>query len=128
MKNIVSVSSNSKQKKMEPTYLLNRKCENCNEPIADQEHDSRKHCFYQNIDGVVYDCKTEKHRKEDAYEREIFRLHKQLIKEMDKRIEAMLKEKGDKVSFEDLEAYDIHLDKSLHYYRRYLHWGKMLRL
>ena len=101
----------NKNQQDKPTYLLNRACEYCDERIADQAHSSRTHCEYQNNDGTIKDCKTAKARENDLEERKYFENLKSEIKGIDKRIAMMIEKKGQNVSIQDLEAYDIHLDK-----------------
>lgn len=94
------------------TFFANRVCEFCGKPIPDQAHSSRKHCEYLKIDGVIKDCKTAKARQNDLAERIYFQSRITEIKNMDKKIEAMIENKGDTITLEDIEAYDIHLDKA----------------
>lgn len=93
------------------TYLLNRACEYCGEPIADQTHSSRTHCEYENNDGIIKDCKTAKARQNDLDERQYFQNRNNEIRGIDRRIALMIENKGENVNLQDLEAYDIHLDK-----------------
>jgi hypothetical protein len=93
------------------TYLLNRACEYCGERIADQAHSARIHCEHEINDGIIKDCKTAKARENDSEERKYFENRKSEIKGIDKRIALMYEKKGENVNLQDLEAYDIHLDK-----------------
>lgn len=101
----------NKNQQEKPTYLLNRACEYCGEPIADLAHLSRTHCEYQNNDGIIKDCKTAKARQNDFDERQYFQNCISEIRGIDKRIALMIEKKGENVNLQDLEAYDIHLDK-----------------
>ncbi len=95
------------------TYLDKRECEYCEDPIADQAKSTRIHCEYKNDNGVIKDCKTAKARQNDEEERELFRKQRETIKGIDSRIKKMLKEKGDSVDLEALEAYDVDLTLGL---------------
>jgi hypothetical protein len=93
------------------TYYDKRECVFCGELIEDQAHSSRKHCEYKIIDGTIKDCKTAKARENDLEERKYFENRKSEIKGIDKLIAMMYEKKGENVNLQDLEAYDIHLDK-----------------
>jgi hypothetical protein len=91
-----------------------RFCEYCGDPLPLISKITRKHCEYSIVNGVIKDCKTAKARQNDKAEREFFQKLKSTIKGIDGRIKKMLIEKGNVVDLQDLEAYDIHLNKALH--------------
>ncbi len=93
------------------TYYDKRECVFCGERIADQAHSARIHCEHEINDGIIKDCKTAKARENDSEERKYFENRKSEIKGIDKRIALMYEKKGENVNLQDLEAYDIHLDK-----------------
>ncbi len=95
------------------TYYDKRECVFCSEPIADQDRADKIHCEKQVINGEIVDCKTAKARVNDADMRQFFREHNAEIRAIDKRIGAMLKNKGEIVNFQDLEAYDIYLERAI---------------
>ena len=98
------------------TYLKNRTCRHCGEPIADQDDLKKEFCEKTyNEFGKVKDCKTAHHRENDKPDRV---MHARIInnqKAISTRLEFLIKKKGDQVSTEDLDTYEINLSESLNF-------------
>ena len=98
------------------TYLKNRVCRQCGEPIADQDDIKKEFCekTYDKF-GKVRDCKTTWHRENDKPDRA---LHSRIInnqKAISTRLEFLFKKKGELVSTEDLDTYEVNLSESLNF-------------
>ena len=110
MKKLLTVTN----KEVELTFEQHRECLECEKPIADQEHAIRKFCEkYYDESGQVHDCKTHYHTNKNKPEREI---HSNIIRDQKffaKQISEMILKKGEEVTTEDLNAYDITLTESI---------------
>ncbi|RYG59767.1 hypothetical protein EON64_19905 [archaeon] len=101
-------------KNPEQTYLLGRKCQNCGELIADQEHKLRTHCErVVQDDGSIGSCKDDKNaalRKEaDEPYRKLVDFHKKQTAQLDNLLTAY----GARVTLEQINQYGVQLDKVL---------------
>ena len=93
------------------TFKKQRKCLFCDTPIADQTHAIRKFCARIVLeDGSVKSCKDDYHiprRKEnEKHYKRIFELHKM----QHKSIKKLYEEKGEIVTMDDIEQYNIYLN------------------
>ena len=101
---------------MKYSFNDNRKCQNCNAPISDQTHALRKSCPRQKMpDGSVISCKDDFHCKKNKKDNKSYRKFVAYHKFMEKRIELLLKHKGDTVYLEDLNRYGIDLKKPVEF-------------
>ncbi len=99
------------------TYLKNRVCRQCGEPIADQDKITKEFCekTYDKF-GKPKDCKTAWHRENDKPNRTV---HSRIINNLNaisSRLDFLIKRKGEQVSTEDLDIYEINLSECLNYH------------
>lgn len=101
---------------IEQTFFEGRECEYCIEPIADQEHATRKFCKKtKDALGNVKDCKTDYHRQKEAPDKLVQNELINFQKGISNRMRDMIERKGLEVSTLDLEAYDIPLINSIEF-------------
>ncbi|MFC4233595.1 hypothetical protein ACFOW1_16990, partial [Parasediminibacterium paludis] len=82
--------------------------------IADGEHASRIFCqTTKNTDGTVRDCKTDFHTRKNSPIKKADRATINAWKEMYRRAIKMVDLKGNTVSTDDLNAYDIFLETAI---------------
>jgi hypothetical protein len=94
------------------TYRLNRRCLYCDEPIADQVHKLRKHCFREVLsDGSVSCCKDDRHTEINSKINPPYNAIIKHHKEMHFAIAQLLLEKGPLVDLTDLNNYGIILNR-----------------
>jgi hypothetical protein len=96
------------------TYLLNRRCKYCQEPISDQEHGAREFCETTYLeDGTRLDCKDRYNapawHAEFAPFKALGMFHRDTLRE----IKTLLTEVGEVVSVKDLNAKGIQLHRAL---------------
>lgn len=109
MKNILKT-------KAKPTFKLGRKCRNCKKPIPDNEHAAREFCeVTRDANGNVKDCKTQYHRMLDSDEREKLRNFNANQRFIADQLETLISKKGNEVSTDDLDAYDIILNDAMQF-------------
>ena len=98
------------------TYIQKRACKQCAAPIYDQAHKSQIFCeITYDENGKVRDCKTAYHRANDKPERERQALLNAQNKALKSRIEYLVSQKGNLVTTEMLDTYDIDLAFSIQY-------------
>ena len=98
------------------TYLQNRRCKHCEAPIYDQAHKSQIFCeVTYDENGKVRDCKTSYHRANDKPDRERQSEINARNKALKSRIEFLVTTKGNLVTTEMLDTYDIDLASSLQF-------------
>jgi hypothetical protein len=96
------------------TYKLNRRCLYCNEPIADQVHKLRKHCFREVMnDGSVLCCKDDRHIEINSKMNQPYKAIIKHHKKMQNAIRRLLEVKGPLVDLVDLNNYGIMLNRPL---------------
>ena len=108
--------SNQLPNKPAKTYLLERACEYCGEPIADQERASKKHCTrWIDEAGKIHDCKRRKFSLKNRVEEDILLDFSARQRETNRQIEKIIAAHGNEVSTEVLTAYDVQLGDNLKY-------------
>jgi hypothetical protein len=94
------------------TYLKNRKCLYCSEPISDQEHGLRKFCLRIKLeDGSVLCCKDDYNaakRKKKIAPYKLFSSHQRA---MHQNIRSLKIRCGDYVSIEQINRYGIIINR-----------------
>ena len=110
-----NIRNSSKHEGQELTFNDNRACIHCGKPLPDQLSKKRIYCeeIRDQNGNLIKDCKGAFNRQKNKPEVE---MHRDIINEhktVDERIDAMVAKKGDIVTTEDLNAYDIRLDSSL---------------
>lgn len=94
------------------TYTQNRKCMNCNKPIADKEHGLQKFCPKEKLpNGTIKNCKDEYWSKIRKEEMEPFNVIAFFQRDQFKRLEMLIKEKGDLVTIEDINRFGVDLSR-----------------
>jgi hypothetical protein len=101
------------------TYHMKRACVECGEPIADQERITRIHCPQVKDDNgkVIKDCKRRKHQRIHQTEEDYLLDWNAMQRETKKKIEAALKDHGDELTKQMLNAYHIMLDTCIRNYK-----------
>lgn len=98
------------------TYLQKRACKHCHAPIYDQAHKSQIFCeVTYDENGKVRDCRTSYHRMNDKPEREKQAHLNAQNKSLKSRIEFLVSSKGNMVTTEMLDTYEIDLAHSIQY-------------
>lgn len=104
------------QEKKAKTYHLGRVCQNCGEPIADQDRATKTHCSrWRDEYGVIHDCKRQKHTLKTQLYDDILLDFSALQRETKRQIERVLADHGNEVSTEVLNAYNVKLVENLSY-------------
>jgi hypothetical protein len=99
---------------MEISYLNKRKCLHCGTPIADQEHGSTKFCEREVMpDGTIKSCHDDYHSERRKKINAPFMQLAYHQKQNHLKIGRLLEEKGEKVSLEQIDAYQIDLSKPI---------------
>ena len=94
------------------TFLLNRKCLHCGNPIADHIHAKRKFCPRIILPGgVIINCKDKYNSKRSKPINEPFKLMAKWQKYYHEKIEAMVAKEGTKVTLEIINRYGINLHR-----------------
>lgn len=98
------------------TYLDNRKCDHCGEPIADQEHGLQKFCPRQVLsDGTIKNCKDDYWSSKRRAAMEPFMAIAYLQRAQFDAIDNLFKTKGEIVTLEDLNRSEIDLGKPVQF-------------
>lgn len=98
------------------TYHLGRVCQNCGEPITDQDRATKTHCSrWRDEFGVIHDCKRQKHTLKTQPYDDILLDFSAVQRETKRQIEKILADHGNEVSTEVLNAYNIKLSENLSY-------------
>jgi hypothetical protein len=101
------------------TFFMGRACQNCGEPIADQERATKIHCTrYKDEFGVIHDCKREKHQLKTKLHEDILLDWCARQRETRRRIEDAIKAHGNELTEQMLTAYNIILDTCFRYYKK----------
>ncbi len=94
----------------ELTYILDRKCVNCNTPIADQIHANRKFCPRIILpDGTKVNCKDRHNSRRTKPINAPFKCMAKWQKYFYYKIKAMVEKEGPKVTLEIINRYGINL-------------------
>ena len=93
------------------TYHLGRACEDCGEPIADQERKTKRHCkSYVDENGIHHNCRRRKHQKKHQIHEDKLLDWSAIQRDTKAKIEDAIKAHGEFLTKEILEAYNIVLD------------------
>ncbi|TRZ77545.1 MAG: hypothetical protein D4R94_02665 [Chitinophagaceae bacterium] len=93
------------------TYHLGRACEDCGEPIADQERKTKRHCTsYVDENGIHHNCRRRKHQKKHQIHEDKLLDWSAIQRDTKAKIEDAIKAHGEFLTKEILEAYNIVLD------------------
>jgi hypothetical protein len=95
------------------SFNLNRKCNHCSTPIADQVHASTLFCAREELpDGSIKSCKddyhAERYKQSNIRYKNIFNFHKRATDSISK----LQAQKGGMVTIDDLDQYGIPLDRA----------------
>jgi len=98
------------------TYNEGRKCKHCNTPIADQAHAAQLYCPRTVLsDNSIKSCRddfnTTLRKKEQSVYRNLIKYHRLTHR----RIQTLLKTKGEKVTEEDINRCGINLSMPLQF-------------
>lgn len=116
--NVISNLSGAEEKiKSHYTYLEERACLNCGTPLADQLPGKRTFCKEERDKNgkLIKDCKGLYNRLINKPSRDEQKAIVNELRTTDERIERMVAKKGNLVTTEDLDAYDIQLSSPLSY-------------
>ena len=106
---------NSKKKEISSkpslTYLLGRACEDCGEPIADQERKTKRHCSeYVDENGIHHNCRRRKYQKKHQIHEDRLLDWSAVQRQTKTKIEETVATHGEFVNLQILEAYGIALN------------------
>ncbi len=95
-------------------HTQGRQCLHCGAPIADHIHKGRKFCEREVLaDGSVQSCKDDFNARLRKERDESFRGRTALQKRLSIAIAALYKNKGERVTTDDLDRYEIPLEDAL---------------
>lgn len=96
------------------TYHLGRTCENCGEPIADQERKTKRHCS-PSVDenGIHHNCRRRKHQNKHQNHEDRILDWAAIQRTIRTQIEAAIASHGEYVNMQILEAYSIVLNNCI---------------
>ena len=93
------------------TYHLGRACEDCGEPIADQERKTKRHCSPQiDENGIHHNCRRRKHQKKHQIHEDRLLDFAAIQRQTKIKIEEAVVTHGEFVNLQILEAYGIALN------------------
>lgn len=96
------------------TYKQGRKCLHCETPIADQIHQGRKFCEREVLpDGSVKSCKDDFNARLRKERDKPFRQQNAFQKRLSLAIDNLYRTKGEHITVDDLERYEIWLKQAL---------------
>ena len=95
------------------TYVQKRRCLHCQKPIADQKHASTKFCERMELpDKTIQSCKDDFHSVRNKEKNKPYKRLVDFHKEATKRIQNLLKAKGENVTVALINQYGIAFNKS----------------
>lgn len=98
------------------TYLDKRKCGYCETPIPDQVSKARKFCIREVLpDGSIKNCKDDYHVERNKEIESRLRQLSIYQKDMNARIELLLRTNGECVNLEDINRAGINLFRPLQF-------------
>ena len=96
------------------TYILGRVCEDCFEPIADQERKTKRHCSsYIDENGLHHNCRRRKHQKKHQINEDRLLDWSAIQRQTKTKIEEAIITHGEFVDLQILEAYGIVLNNCI---------------
>ncbi len=96
------------------TYHLGRVCEDCGEPIADQERKTKRHCTaYIDENGIHHNCRRRKHQKKHQKHEDLLLDWAAVQRQTKTKIDEALATHGEFVTEAVLEAYGIVLNNCI---------------
>ena len=102
--------------KQAKTYHLGRVCQNCGEPIADQDRATKTHCSrWRDEYGVIHDCRRQKHALKTQPFDDILLDFSAVQRETKRQIEKILADHGNEVTTEVFNAYNVKLGENLNF-------------
>ncbi len=96
------------------TYHLGRACEDCGEPIADQERKTKRHCTsFVDENGIHHNCRRRKHQKKHQLHEDRLLDWAAKQRQTKAKIEEAFAMHGEFVTLQILEAYGIALNNCI---------------
>lgn len=96
------------------TYHFGRACEDCGEPIADQERKSKRHCTpFIDENGIHHNCRRRKHQKKHQLHEDRLLDWAAIQRQTKTKIEEAIITHGEFVNEAVLEAYGIVLNNCI---------------